>query len=360
MKRIFYMWLLLLSSFSFAVPVSNLYSSVVQVPASLGDQRLLEQAFSQAIKDVLVRVSGQEAQLSNSVLNSAQRASGSWVAQHSVRDVADVRAGAEGVEALKEVSVSFYQESVDRFLFEQNLPVWGADRPSILVWMVEEGSGSRQMLGANNSSNALSSLFNDAQQYGLPVYAPLLDNVDRNALNSSALWGFFEGDILQASQRYQTDAVLAVRVRDSQGGTVVDSMLLSPGQSSRTVSGSGATQADALRQVLMRLSAILSDRYASTKMSGQSALSVKVDGVQSYRAMATLKNYLASIGVVQQIQLRNIVDGQVEFNVLINGTADKFRNSVALNSMLVAKPLTGMNTVPASIVEYQYIGEGNN
>lgn len=346
MKRIVFVWLLLLSSMGHAVQVSNLYSSVVQVPASSGDKQLLNQAFNQAIDDVLLRVSGQPDKLSSAVLAKAHENSASWVMQHSVVG--------------STVNVSFYKESVDRFLFDQGLPVWGSNRPSILVWLIEESSGSRKMFGANQPSTALSELFDGAKLHGLPVYAPLVDSVDREVLDSSALWGFFEEDILKASERYQTDVVLAVRISQYRGEAVVDSMLLSPNQSARLLSVTSATKQEAMREVLLKVSAMLSDRYASTRLANPNELYVKVNGVSDYRAMSSLKNYLSSIDVVKQLQLSSIVDGQVEFNMSLNGTEEKFKNSVALNSLLAALPVSPLDYDASHVIKYQYTGKGNN
>lgn len=360
MKRIFLVWIVLLSSLSHAVQVSNLYSSVVQVPASLDDQQLLNRAFNQAIDDVLVRVSGQSNDLSERVLNKAHSAAASWVAQHSVKDIVETVPGPDGPEAAKEVTVTFYKESVDRFLFDASLPVWGSNRPSILVWLIEENNGARQMFGANNPSTALSELFDGAKHYGLPVYAPLVDNIDRSALDSSALWGFFEDDILNASARYQTDVVLAVRMSQERGNAVVESMLLSPNQSSRLISVTSPTKREAMHDVLLRLSAILSDRYASVRLAAPNEMYVKIDGVSDYQSMSSLKKYLSSIGVVKQLQLNSIVAGQVEFNLFLNGTEEKFRNSVALNSILASLPVSPLDPDANRVVKYQYTGKGNN
>lgn len=338
-----------------AVPVSGLYSSVVQVPASLDSQQLLDQAFYQAIDEVLVRVSGQESGLTGGVLQSAHKSVASWVAQHSVKETVS-----DASDVVQEVSVTFYKESVDRFLFDHNLPVWGSNRPSILVWMIEQEAGSRRMLGAKQSSNTLSSLFDQSKLYGLPLYAPLVDDVDRNNLDGSALWGFFENDILAASQRYQTDVVLAVRVQEQGGGAMIEGTLLSPNQKAHSLTASGATKTEAVNKLLQQLSSVLSNRYASIKTATPNDMFVKVDGVHDYRAMASLKDYLASIGVVRQVQLIGIVGGQVEFTVVLDGTVDKFKNSVALNGMLATKPLATEGPSLAPVVEYQYVGEGSN
>ncbi|MCO4785818.1 DUF2066 domain-containing protein [Marinomonas atlantica] len=360
MKRIVFVWLLLLSSMGHAVQVSNLYSSIVQVPASLDDQQLLNRAFVQAIDDVLLRVSGKSDDLSSQVLAKAHRSVAGWVAQHSVQDVVETILGSDGPEAAKEVNVTFYKESVDRFLLDQGLPVWGSNRPSILVWLIEENSGSRKMFGANHPSAALSELFDGAKLHGLPVYAPLVDSVDKNALDSSALWGFFEEDILNASERYQTDIVLAIRVSQYRGEAVVESMLLAPNQSSRLVSVTNASKRKAMQEILLKLSALLSDRYASIRLATPNQLYVKVNGVNDYQAMSSLKNYLGSIGVVKQWQLSSVVGDQVEFNVSLNGTESKLRNSVALSSMLAALPVDPLEYNANRVINYQYTGKGNN
>lgn len=360
MKRIFFMCLLLASTMSHAVQVSNLYSSVVQVPASLDDRQLLDRAFSEAIDDVLLRVSGAKNDLSSSVLSQAHRSATSWVAQHSIKDAVETVNGSSGPEAAKEVSVTFYKESVDRFLFDNSLPVWGENRPSILVWLIEEQNGTRQMFGANQPSTSLSQFFDGAKRYGLPVYAPLVDNVDRQTLSASGLWGFFEDDIMSASARYQTDVVLAVRMSEYGDQAVVEAMLLSPNQASRVESITRSSKREAVEEMLVRLSAILSDRYASVRLATPKNMNVSVDGVRNYTSMSTLREYLASIAVVRNVQLDRIVDGQVVFDLSLDGTEEKFKNSVALNSVLALKPMMASAPYENYTVSYEYKGKGNS
>ena len=359
MKRIVCLWLLMLSSLGHAVQVSNLYSAVVQVPASLDDRQLLNRAFNEAIDDVLARVSGQQQDISSRVTQKAHQSAASWVAQHSVQDVIDTIDGANGPEAAKEIHVTFYKESVDSFLFDNDLPVWGDNRPSILVWLVEDKTGERQIFGANQPSPVLSSFFESAKSYGLPVYAPLVDATDLNKLSVGSLWGFFEEDIQQASERYQTDITLAVRISTYNGESVVDTMLLSRNQSSDFLSVTKPTQQEAVEEVLVRLAALLSDRYASIKTLTPQEMYVQVDGVRNYTAMSTLRQYISSMGIVKQVQLKSIVEGQVGLDILLNGTPEKFANTVALNSVLSSSLQTaGMTDPLLNSLHYQYTGKG--
>lgn len=359
MKRLLIFGLLLVSTVSHAVQVSNLYSAVVRLPASLDDRQILNRAFNEAIDRVLVRVSGQKQNLSQSILNQAHRSVSSWVSQHSVQNSEAMVEGEAGMEPAKEITVTFYKESVDTFLFDNGLPVWSDNRPSILLWVIEDNNGQRQMFGANQPSVTLSKLFEQAKGFGLPVYAPLVDETDLKALSASALWGFFEEDIQAASKRYQTDVVLALRLSRFNGEAVVDSLLISPNQSSNLMSITKPTREEAINEVLASLSTLLSNRYASVRMLNPQQVFVKVEGVHNYSAIETLRQYMASIGVVKQVQLASIVDGQVGFDMLLNGTPEKFANTVALNSVLTIRPQTSSIANPLSqTLKYQYTGKG--
>lgn len=350
LKRILIFCLLFCSSLSQAVQVSNLYSAVVNVPASLGDQALLNKAFSNAIDEVLARISGQQASLSSDLLNKAHTSAASWVAQHSVKDVAS------GGDAVKEVSVTFYKESIDGFLVEAGLPVWGSNRPSILVWLMEEQSGQRRMFGANQPSQVLSDFFDNAKKFGLPVYAPLVDETDRKALDIASSWGFFEEDIKRASTRYQTDVIAAVRLSEYRGAYVAESILLAPNQSSRLLSSTKPTRNAAMADILVQLSALLSERYAAVKMAVPNQMVVKVDGIRDYDAMTSLRKYLTSIDVVRDIQLNTINNGEVEFGISIDGSQEKFQNSVALSQVLISKPFAPVDMNAAQVAFYEYKG----
>ena len=72
-----------------------------------------------------------------------------------------------------------------------------------------------------NHLRQLNKLAQSASKIGVPIYAPLLDDVDKRSLAASDVWGFFEDSILNASKRYQTDSVAALRISNYAGKLVV-------------------------------------------------------------------------------------------------------------------------------------------
>lgn len=355
MSRIFLMVILFVSSFGHAAQVSNLYTVVVQQTLERGQSVNLSQAFADAAESVLIRVSGQQEALTEPMIVQARDNAPAWVAQHSVETLAQELEQ----DTVKQVTVTFYKESIDNFLFDHGLPVWGASRPSVLVWMIEDIDGQRKIYGSNNSSGALSDFFREASKVGVPVYAPLADKVDRANVAPSALWGFFQEDIIDASKRYDTDVVLVVRVGRYSGSYTVDSMLLYPDQSLRLQPVSGSSRSAALSQTLARLAQNLSDRYASTRAGGDpKSVQVTISGVEDYSDMSKVTSYLSSLGVVRHVQLVKVVDSNTEFNLTLDGTLGKLQNTIALSNTLAVKEPT--QSVSSPILEFVYNGSKAN
>ncbi|MBM6550440.1 DUF2066 domain-containing protein [Marinomonas ostreistagni] len=347
MRQILFLLALMMAPLSFGAQVSNLYSATVQIRDADNDSALLEQAFSQTVEQVLGRVSGQPSAISSSVLSEAQRQAASWVAQHSVESIA-------GGDA-KRVHVTFYKESINNYLYQSNLPVWGANRPSVLVWMVEESDAGRVTYGSQRSSSTLSGFFDRAGALGLPVYAPLDDNSDRTKLPSSELWGFFQEEIRDASQRYDTDVIAVVRIGRYSGEYVFDSMLLYPEQSVRLSSVSDASKSEGMGQVAAMLASRLSERYAATRASGDpDAMQIRVDGIHSYQDIAKVTRYLSDLSIVRQVQLAKVVEDKVEFILSLDGTAAKFNNSVALNTVLRSKQVSALDPDANRLTVFEY------
>ncbi|RDL43833.1 DUF2066 domain-containing protein [Marinomonas piezotolerans] len=359
LRHIFlFTWLFFGSMSLHAVTVANLYSASVQLPARLDEPSLLKQAFNQAVDEVLVRVSGQAESLDGRVLEAAHENVSGWVAQHTVTTLPNLVEFDGEIETAKQVNVSFYRESINRFLFSNNLPVWGSNRPSILVWLVQDTAGVREMAGAKQPSNALSNFFVQSKKLGLPTYAPLIDDHDKQALGSSALWGFFEEDILSASQRYQTDVVFAMRMGQYGTNITVDGVLLIPTVGVQRISLTGAEESLVMKQVSEQLALLLSQRYASIRSPGSSKqFAIRVSGVENYSALERLKNYLISVGVVREAHVTQIQSDIVEFSLQLDGTIEIFKNSIALNSVLSPVSLSALDPDANRVEMFQYKGK---
>ncbi|WP_417559888.1 DUF2066 domain-containing protein [Marinomonas sp.] len=357
-SRIF---LLLISVFCIspanAVPVQGLYSAEINLPVTQSEAQMLNEAFGLAAEDVLIKVSGDKNAIIGDLLEQAKKKAPAWVAQHSVASLSELLPSNDGLVPGKKVKVSFYQESIDGFLSQNNLPVWGDNRPSVLVWLVSETNGIRALSGSKEPSDALNKLAQSASKIGVPIYAPLLDDVDKRNLATSDVWGFFEDSINNASKRYQTDSVAALRISNYSGqvsGNLL--VLLKNGETERFVLR-GESLTDLIDQASADLAKVFSSRYASVRNSGSaSELNLQVIGINSYAAMNKVQSYLESIGVVRDVTLVQVDGEKVEFSIEIDGDKQKLFNSISLNRLLISAPLNALDPDANRVASYQYSG----
>ncbi|GAB3478071.1 DUF2066 domain-containing protein [Marinomonas epiphytica] len=318
-----------------AVPVQGLYSAQITLPSQTSEQRLLQQAFQAAAKQVLTKVSGRSQDISGQVLSQASQQAASWVAQHSIIDLSDLLQQGDELVPGKQVNVTFYRSSIDGFLTANGLPIWGEDRPSVLVWLVVEDESGRNLYGANQPSERLNQLAQTVTSYGVPIYAPLLDRVDKAAISSADIWGGFEETIAAASRRYQTDAVLTVRLTDYQANKGLSQTLFLADQS-QTERYQGEQLEPLITQLAIGIAEALSNRYASVKNADfTNQVKIRVAGINAFGELDKIQSYFTSMTLVQQAQLTAVMDEQADFLLTINGQKEKLMNTIALNATLI-------------------------
>ena len=340
-----------------AVPIQGLYSAEINLPVTQSEAQMLNDAFGLAVEDVLIKVSGDKKAITGELLEQAKKKAPTWVAQHSIASLSQLLPFDDGLVPGKQVKVTFYQESIDGFLSQNNLPVWGGNRPSVLVWLVNEKNGIRSLSGSKEPSEELNKLAQSASNIGVPIYAPLLDDVDKRSIAVSDVWGFFEDSIMNASKRYQTDSVAALRISNYAGqigGNLL--VLLKNGETERFVLR-GETLNDLIDQASTDLAKVFSSRYASVR-NGVSAskVNVQVVGVTNYSIMNKVQSYFESIGVVRDVMLVRVAGNEVEFSIEIDGDKQKLFNSISLSRLLIDAPLNALDPDANRVVSYQYSG----
>ena len=354
-------FLLLISFFSIssanAVPVQGLYSAEIKLPVTQSEAQMLNDAFGLAVESVLIKVSGDKNAISGDLLEQARQKAPTWVAQHSVASLSELLPTDDGLVPGKQIKVTFYQASIDGFLSQNNLPVWGDNRPSVLVWLVTEKNGVRALSGSRSPSDALSQFAQSASVIGVPVYAPLFDQVDQKSLTVSDVWGFFEDSIQAASRRYQTDSVVALKISDFAGQIEGNALVLLKNGTTERFSLQGETLNDVVDQAAVSLAKVFSARYASVRNSGSaSKLNIQIAGVTNYSIMNKVQSYLESIGLVRDLSLVQVEGDKVEFVVIIDGDKQKLFNSISLSQLLISAPLNALDPDANRVVSYQYGG----
>lgn len=351
-------FMVLLAQTSFAVTISNLYRAEITLPLIDSEKKLINKAFKQAIEEVLIKVSGnQDGVLA--VLPAAQKSAASWVAQHSITTETNLMEIDGEFFPVKRVVVDFYAQSINDYLFSKRLAVWGANRPSLLLWIVEQDDFLRQVSGAQSPSDLLNLVAKDAVLKGLPIYAPLQDELDKQAVTASDLWGLFEEPVIEASRRYQTDVAGVLKVNKILDEYEANLMVLMPDEEPITLFVQGLDQEDIAEQVNAALAKLFSARYAAVRGQGSAKITMRIDNVTDYKGLDQIQTYLANIAVVRDVYLNSIKADQVSFSLVLDGGLNKLNNAIALDSVIERIELDALDPEVNLVQAYRYSGVNN-
>ena len=112
----------------------------------------------------------------------------------------------------------FDARAIEATLRSQGLPIWGANRPSHIVWIALRDDGQpRAVLDASGVANRAVAVSITADARGLPFSYPAIDATERELASFNQVWdGNFSG-IQSASRRYNADIVVVGRVGRESG-----------------------------------------------------------------------------------------------------------------------------------------------
>lgn len=265
-----------------AATVPDLYEAMQPLGTSQ------DAAFVEALKSVVVRVSGQRDAPAH--LGAALNAPRQYVQRF-------------GQTSDGFLQVRFDDVSIDRLLTRAGLPIWGHERPAILVLLdIEADEDVRSRIAAV------------ARERGLPLKWPVMDAQIQAADDPAVL--------RQAAARYGANATLRGRV---QGGTVLWTLLSADGESDAR---GGWDEG-------VHLAADVFARVFAVSGSALDSVTVEVSGIVGLDAYASTLNYLEGMTLVRSVALEQVMGDTMRFRLMVRGGASTLRRAIALDDKLV-------------------------
>jgi hypothetical protein len=320
------MWLPAAAS---AVVVSSLNSAEVEVADQ--SSRELAAASREALAEVMVKVSGSEDVLANPVIINALGRARDHLQQSGYRT--DEERGLL-------VRFEFDADWVTNLVVEAREPLWTANRPHVLVWLVVEEAGSRQFASAESHSEIISELRTEFERRGVPVKFPLFDLADSASLDASQVWGLEAGALRNASARYGLDHVLAGRlVILSSGEGVGDwSYLYDHGRLDRTVSAVDGRMF--VRDGASMVAEAMAARFAvAPTRGGDGDVVLYINGVNSYADYAGIVSSLERLELVEHANVERIRDQRVALRLATRADAEQLAAQIELDSRFQPEPV---------------------
>ncbi|MDG2089860.1 MAG: DUF2066 domain-containing protein [Gammaproteobacteria bacterium] len=325
----------------FAIEIDGLYQATISVESRNSEQER-RRAFGAAMREVLAKVSGFRTTTNSAsirrALNNPEPYVESWRTQASLMPV-DPDAEVSELQELIEIEINFYESEIQRLLDENNMPIWPVNRPETLVWLVvQDELDERQMLSSDSreEANRIAVIQDSANMRGLPLLFPLLDLEDQLRLNVNKLWELDEAAILNASQRYQAESILALRIYRSLSGEVLAKSLYFFRDNVFSYEEFELNEEDFISGSVNLATNELSQYYAVLISGTENSvrINLQVDGVDSPEDYAALLSYLNALEGVSSFQLTRVVSSSLSLQLETGGQLRQLVETIALEPTL--------------------------
>ena len=305
----------------------------VEVIAAGRDPSSRDAALGQALRQVLVRVTGSTESLRDPSIRPLLENPSRFAQQFRFRDIPPE--APDQAEQLK-LWVQFDGVALAREVREAGLPYWGSERPDILLWLAIDEGGRRYLVSDNSGGRVARTLSQAAYRRGLPLTLPLMDLEDQRAVQFTDVWGGFVGSLEAASQRYRPQVILVGKLGHSgaSGGWRGSWDLLSAGSQQSWTSHAANLQA-AVDQGIGEASEWLAVQYAVVA-TDEAVRSLVVEGVEGLEDYARVSKYLASLTPVDQVQVARVSGREVEFSLNLNSEERNLLQVITLGRVLQA------------------------
>ncbi|GEK15466.1 DUF2066 domain-containing protein [Aliivibrio fischeri] len=318
MLRILCLLMCMVAGPVFAQQQNDLYHTEVQLTGSDKAENIAKQ---EGLVNVLIKVSGQTDIAQNEVIKKALTQSDRYVTQMSF---------VEYDNAPRAMKLGYNSKMVLNLLTQSEQSIWETPRKSVLVWIVNEYNYQRSIIWEQSNNSLITRIKEAANERGLPVMFPVGDFDDVTSIEIPDLWGNFKKPIADASERYNPQAILVVKVRgNSSSWTLFDTTpQYLPTTSTKPLEGreSGAVQ---LADMVNNVSDYFAKKYTKNlgAVVSQSEM-ISIEGIHSTRAFFTIEKQLKQLNSVASVQVDTIQGNKVTYTLNLLGDSEQFNQEL--------------------------------
>lgn len=337
-----------------AVRVPELFR--VELPVQNQSETEKQKAFSEAMRKVLIKISGRSEIVFEKALQRPIRNPNRYVQQlayevreveieapqvpasepeaSSVSDALLTRQGPQTTEQLW-LLVDFYPDLIESLLRDNGLPVWGSERPATLVWLARDNGFQSELVSSDLDPVFMDTLLDQARQTGLPVLLPLYDLEDTELVNAEVVSSGDLDPLLLAATRYSPEAMLVGQLLQQPDAPLqAEWTLVFAERASRWKDQDDDVQA-LLQRVMQRSATVLAQEYAVISSLGETPqVELSVEAISDIDDYQKVVRYLQQLQVVESLQIEQIQADKIRLQLqLQSGTAD-FQRLVSLGSVL--------------------------
>lgn len=332
---------------AYAEPVANLYQSQTLVKSQSDRER--RNATVDGLAEVFVRASGHRQILENPlVIQTLTSNAARYVAGYRYDQTEETLVIDDEEVPAQRLVLDFAGEAIQRFLRDNHLPIWPANRPTSVIWLAIDDAQGRVLVDSNNFPEAILASRESGQRRGLPeLRLPLLDLEDRAAISTSQLWRGDGEAIKKASERYRSDSTIVARLSQSSKDQWRANWTLYYEGRSMVFDSIGAELNDVIAEGIDNIAEQFSQQYSVILDGGAgNQIALQVDGVGDFAGYATMMKYLEKLAVIRRADLIGISGNSVRMNLTIEGELSSLRNALNLEQNIIPSESLSQNVYP--------------
>lgn len=317
----------------FAARVPGLYEA--QVPVLNQKQENREAAIKSAMRIVLVKLTGNRYAVDQTALSPLIEEAEKYLLQYRFIEIPPSESVPSEGDNIMQIWVRFDETALNNTLRELGIPVWGKERPSVLVWLAIEDESGRHLVSLEEKPEYVAILDKKAKSRGIVLVFPLLDLEDNSKLRASDVWGGFQQPILDASSRYHADTILVGKVESPVTDIWEGQWTAYTGKTitSWTVEGElpDVVLDEGIDSVVDMLAKVFTESLTLAETAG---VELEVDNILTVEQYARVLDYLNSLSSVTDVQVKKAESGKMLFSLTAHGGEVAVKQAIALGRTL--------------------------
>lgn len=283
----------------------------------------------EGLKRVVVKASGSRAALSNPVVQTALNDANRYVQEFSYSQ--------PGESGELPLNLSFNKAAIEKLLRNADLAYWPENRPAILLWLVEDDpeAADKILFSAQDDIETAAAVNAAMELRGLAIDNPLLDLDDRLAFPADLAWRLDRGFLAQASQRYDNDIVVLVRVSQTGTGEWRGAWLVDNKGQNQIFDARGLGREAMLMDGFEQLADYLGSKFAViSKADNAPPVQLQLEGVADFESYTRVLRYLNGLAIVRHAEPKSFSTGFMNLWVYFDGEVQQLKDTIALGEVL--------------------------
>ena len=341
-----------------AVVVEDLFT--VELPVADQTTSLRLDAFSQAFKQVVVKVSGSDDALKSAAFKRPIENSARYVKQfrYLTRNLPDDEEFEGGGIFLR---IDFDQHLLESLLRENKFPVWGRERPSSLLVISYDVNENIKLVSDDTTPDLIELLDQEASRHAVPVLFPLMDLEDIAMVNIGDIVSREFDTIAGMASRYAPDALLVGQIIGRSGkGWQGDWEVRFADQIFKWQFKASQKNA-VIEQVIKHLARILALEYAlEDHRRSDLTLLLGVSALHGIDSLIKVQEYLKSLNAVDSVRVAMINNDVVTYRLRLRNDASDLQRLIEFGEVLEQEDFPQVSTQGEDqmILNYSYIDRG--